>query len=538
MKKITWIIVSVLISGFIVSCSENPEKINVLKVSDKNYNGHSQDYFEKALKDNSRSLRYEHWNERYVNGEGIFATLSREQDSILLINKTRKVTDKIKLPFSYNVPVHSIYFHNYDSIFVFIDRDLKVQVKKQRDVSWPDFILIDSSGTVINKYTLDSVPHIYNGQLEPMIFKRKWITTQNMIKHNLLYIPYSIYRPHMDDENLLDMDMRLMCEFDLKNKSYRMLDIQIPDRDIGKKFHRRVIEGYLDFFIHSDKIYYSFFHSSDIYQYDLTKGKGSFVKAFNDVPFENVVIGENDTNNYHYSHFFAPIYSEQKNVFVRTISVTNYKNFKHFKVSQLFDDDFDLIGYHFEDSIYSNIDVGPNGQLIIRNKETEKVYIVNEWEEVYNAGINYVEKNILQLKQIDKKPNISKISYQKRIARYLEELELLKNKEDKIVLISSDIACANCFDFLFTKISDQETNNFKYVVYGDDIEFIHQLIDNYEISAGNNLIIDSNKQYKTYIKEKEYKINPFVEVHKDNTIDIIKYETLNISNEFEAFISE
>ncbi|MFW5983333.1 MAG: hypothetical protein ACOCQ4_02440 [bacterium] len=539
MKKVIWLIaVTVSLSVFYMSCSEKDENITVLKSSKKTYTGNSQNYYKKALISNSRSFRLEHLNERYVDGERIYATLNKEQDSILVINKTSKETDKIKLPFKYQVPVHSIYFHNYDSIFVFLERSAKVKVKKSKGVSWDDFILIDSSGTVIDKYTLDSVPHIYNGQLEPMIFKRKWKTTQNMIKQDKLYIPYSIYRPGMDKEKLLDLDLKLMCEFDLNNKSYRMLDIQIPDKDVGKKFRKRLIEGYLDFFIHKDKIYYSFFHSPDIYQYDLTRGKGSMVKTFEDLPFQNIVIEVNDSNKYHYSHFFAPVYSDQKNVFVREISVRDYKNFTSFKVSQLLDDDFNLIGYHFEDSIFSNINVGPNGNLITRNKETEKFYIVNELEKLENAGVNYVEEKILEPKQIDKKPKINKMPYKQRIKGYLEDLDLLEHKEDKIALISTSIVCVNCIDFLFSTYHNQKTKNFKYVIYGDDMEFIHTLLDNYGISAGNNIIIDSNKIFKAYIKEKEYKVNPFVDVHKDNTIDITKYETQNIKNEFEVFISE
>src|SRR6056297_1229436 len=124
MKKIIWVIViTILASVFCISCSENKVKITVLKTNKKTCTGHSQDYYKKALKNNSRSLRLRHWNERYVKGERIYATLNRKKDSIIVINKTKKATTKIKFPFRYKVPVHSIYFHNYDSIFVFIDRN-------------------------------------------------------------------------------------------------------------------------------------------------------------------------------------------------------------------------------------------------------------------------------------------------------------------------------------------------------------------------------------------------------------------------------
>lgn len=524
------------ITLIISSCNKKADNFKIITITERVSINNSDNFIQEALGSNSYSMRYEHFNERYVKGQHIMATLNIHNDSILIINNTTKNLNKIKLPFKYNVPVGSIYFHNYDSIFVFIDRESKIKARDY-DVFWDDFILIDSAGKVNDRYNLDSVRFIYNGQLDPMIFKRKWITTQNMIRNEKLYIPFSLYRPSISNVKLGNLDISLLCEYDLKTKKVKMLDVKVPDSDIGIKYLEKVVDNSLDYYIHGNSIYYSFFYSSSIYRYDIFDKEVEKLNSYPEFPFNNVIIGKNDSLGQYETHFFSPVYSSENDIFVREISVNNYKDFERFKVSQMLDSEFRLIGYHFEDSLYSNIKVGPFGNLLVLNKATRDYFIVKDFNVVNKINKKEVEGKILDKKITEKDYRNERGSYTQRVNDYLDSLGLLRNgKDKKIILISTNIVCSDCIDHLFSKYKELSNKDFVYVLFGSDIDFIEKILHNYRIDVDDkHIYIDKSKTYSNYLREKEYNLNSFVNITKDS-IQVIKYDIKNIEDQFDSFL--
>ena len=112
------------IALIISSCNDDNDNFKIITITEKAPTSNSDNFIKETLDNNPYSMRYEHFNERYVKGEHIMATLNILNDSILIINNTTKNLDKTKLPFNYSVPVGSIYFHNYDSIFLLQIRPL------------------------------------------------------------------------------------------------------------------------------------------------------------------------------------------------------------------------------------------------------------------------------------------------------------------------------------------------------------------------------------------------------------------------------
>ncbi|MFW6247476.1 MAG: hypothetical protein ACOC22_04890 [bacterium] len=480
------------------------------------------------------SLRYEHLNQRVVNGNKITATLTRKGDSILVINSTLRQVNFIKLPLNDPSIVSTMYFHNYDSIFIFFDREYLANFKNDGESTIKeDFILIDSTSKIINKYSLDSVPYIYNGQLEPMMFKTRWATDQNWIKDGMLYIPFSIYSPELSEKEVVDHDFKFLCQYNLKNKEYHMIDIGVPAADVGKKYKKRVINNSIHFSIDKHYINYSYFHSSTIYRYNLKNGE-IIHKEFDDFPFNNIELSsEVNDDSIHSSDFFAPVYCEKQNLYIRKIDVTNYKDYKFFNVSQILDSDFNLLGYNFSSDKYSNISIHPSGNLVVKNNQNYLLYFVDSLI-FKNFSINYLEDKILIKKKRRKIVHPSEsLSYSDRIEQYIKNLNISDKK--KFVLISSSHSCSSCLDYLLTKHENSiERNDLIYVIFGEDKTFIEALLKNYGISDSAGIIADTHI-YREYIKEDEYHKNPFVLINEENEYKVFSYKFNEIKYAFEQF---
>lgn len=167
------------------------------------------------------------------NGKRINLHINQSNDSLYIFNASDGIDTRLKLPFKISMPVRGLYFHNYDSIFVFFDREFVVKMRNFGN-EMDDFIIIDSSANVNGRYVLDDIPHIYNGQLDPMIFYSRASFSGSMIIGNILYIPFAIYRPDVENISLMNLHLKLLCAYNLDRKEIKMMNVEFPMQDIGK----------------------------------------------------------------------------------------------------------------------------------------------------------------------------------------------------------------------------------------------------------------------------------------------------------------
>lgn len=298
-----------------------------------------------------------------LNNEYIFANILRSGDTLSIFNASTNNINSIYIPNSFYI--EHLYFHNYDSIFLFFERQI-VFSQQMKGQKMADFYLTDTTGVIKELFSLDSVPYIYKGSYDTMIYLRRYPFEGNKIIDNILYLPFSIYNPSISDSLLRTLKMRLLCAYDIENKKVKMLNINMPDKEIGTLFNEDVFKSGFDFLILNDSILiYSFDYSSDLFNYNINKDTINFVKKFPNF-FENI---PNPTRECHYTHYSKMKFSSIENVFIRDLSIYDFENFEDFQISQILDENFNLVGYFVEDSIYEYMDVNANGELVVLNKK-------------------------------------------------------------------------------------------------------------------------------------------------------------------------
>lgn len=539
------IICLILIFSFICSCSPKQEKkqytmpIIIPKIHGNVIDSSTYNHFQynKAV---YTSMMFNHTSIKDYKNERIYTHLNQSGDSIYVYNSKRKKETRIKLPFKFNMPISLMYFHNYDSIFIFFEREFKVELKNH-DKIIDDFVMIDSSGKVINQYSLDNVPDIYNGQINPMIYLIRWENHGNMISGNTLFIPFAIYLPLTKDVRLKNIKMELLCAYDLAKKKPKMLKIQFPTKDIGKTYKEIVkmsINNYS--IINSTKILYSFMYSSEIYRYDLEKDTSYMISSFSDFFFNNAK--EDDTLSFsHNTDFMCPIYSKKRNVFLRLISVSNYKNYKKFFITQILDKNLNLIGYVFEDSVWTSPHLGCSGDIIVYNKTNEFLSHKIEIEDIQNFTIEEIENSFLIQKPISKNQaafvlDFNRISLETRLQLYLQDMAVEENS--KIVMISTDILCGNCIDFLMQELQNNQTRfkqkNIKYLFYGKNITSAVSIISAYRVKR-DFFLIDDKQSYPSFFAKDEMTAYSLINYNAAK-LELIQTDYSNLHEDFSRFV--
>ncbi len=524
----------IFISAFLTSCIKGHETNKIPLVEYFKTGKTDSSFFKQQLivKNNPYYLSGETMMFSSFQGKKLFAYLSRQKAKIIILSDT--LLTKVKIPFLKDIPVVSIYFHNYDSVFVFFDREFVVK-NSGHNRQFSDFILIDTTGKIIDRYSLNDVPYIYKGSLNPMIVLRKLSVWHKRIRGRHFYLPFLIYRPSISDSLLGKYSIKLVCDYDLSRHSVRMLGIKIPSKDIGKTFNDGVLTNTVDVYIESDtSLLYSFVYSSDIYRYSLARGKSILIKSFPDFPFNN-----NDKSKFA-ARFMAPEYSGKRKVYLRKIYIRKMKGKNDFAMSQILDKNFNLIGYSMPDSAYDAIVMNAKGDLILK-AHNQKVYSIVKLKGQRPVDFSFVEKRLPDNQNIGKTftsvfIDKNKTDYDIRVQLYLNQL--FGDSVKKVVMINTSVYCAECISFLVKKLKNNQEellqNNIVYLFYGEDVESAKKILEKYDVLSYRSIRFD-NYKYKNYLKHSELSANPFVVIGKNKT-KIFTYEPQYIEKVFNDFM--
>ena len=254
---------------YIISCltgcsiDSSSDKLNIL-IPERNFSDSTEYRQSKYYRENPVSIMWDNLAFCDYNGKRVNLHINQNNDSLYIYNATDDIDTRLKLPFKISMPIKGLHFHNYDSIFVFFDREFVVKMRNFGN-EIDDFIIIDSSANVNGRFLLDEVPYIYNGQMDPMIFFSRASFSGSMIVGEVLYIPFGIYKPNIADLSLKELNIRLLCSYNLRTNEIKMLNVKLPIQDIGKKFNKGVRTNTFDYYIlDNNTMYISFLYSSDI----------------------------------------------------------------------------------------------------------------------------------------------------------------------------------------------------------------------------------------------------------------------------------
>lgn len=467
-----------------------------------------------------------------VNYEFIYASLLRSGDSVSIINTNTNHITFVKINDS--EIVDHIYFYNYDSIFVFLDRDVVIYHRANNN-KIADFYMIDTLGEIKGLYSLDSVPYIYHDTKDTMIFLRRFRLEDSKIKNNIFYIPFSLYKPHLNDSVLASLNIELLCAFDLQNKKVKMLNIKMPDNIIGTNFSKNSVTNGFDFiFINDTTMLYSYDFSSDIYKFNIKTDSSELIKSFPDFPFNNI---PNPKEECFSSRFGKLKFSPLENVFYRDIFVRNFENYKDFNLTQVLDDQLNLVGYYIENSSYCCLERNGYGEFVLLNVKKNYFGSVVKIGSIKLVPFGELVNNYLPKKPIETQNvvffNDPTLSENQIIDTYISEFKIPKNS--KVVIFKFD-NCGYATDYLIKQMAKtNDKNPIYYIVYGENCGSIITFLESMKITNMDYIKFDLKNIYKGYIKD-DIRNQVLLVKNKKNKFKMVKSNNTTLYKEFKHFM--
>jgi len=428
-----------------------------------------------------------------VNDSLFFVALNTGSDTLFVYNHETYQVRVIELKETPCYPINHIYYHNHDSIFIFYRRDF---IYKHTDNQF-DFVLINSKGEVLNTYSLNQLPYIYKGNINYMIeYALQDIKENRIIDENLL-VPLGIYSPTIYDSNFVKFNPRLLCLYNLANKTLKMLNVKFPTQDIGKKFHPDTYYSFIKLCYDKNQNLIVFFsHSNYLYQYDFDLDTMLMIQCVYDNTFHNIDMASRKSNeNYMDIRFEKPEWYNNEKCYIRRLSIWNYKDYMPTLILDVMDSNFNHIAYMFDNKNYKTPFL-LNDKLIAINKNNNLPYLVLPKNIPKKISWQEYEENHLTKVLVNTKNKIL-------INEYLKKLHISKNS--LVVIINLNYPCGNCLKFLMSEmknnLKDYKKNHIYYILYDNNptSKFAESLIKNHGLSK-DNIIIDKELLQRVYEK--------------------------------------
>lgn len=441
-----------------------------------------------------RNLMLPFHTENIINNEKIEARFYTTKDTLSIFNTKSLLQTKVNI--EGGIYLSHVYLYNYDSIFIFFDREFVYQMRTKK-TKMADFAIIDTLGHIKGTFSLDSVPYIYNGSNNPMVMLTGSNLKGNLIVNNILYLPFSIYLPDITSSEYDSLTMKLLCAFNLKENKLKMLDIQIPKNYIGKYFNEHLTKNGFDFKLLNDStIIYSFNYSSDIFLYHINTDSSELVGSYPDFYFNNIV---NPESKVYCTNFYAPEYIPKQHVYSRLIYVREF-NDMDISFLQILDENFKIVGYSFGDSVWSKMYVNVNGQFISYNLNENFLGKEVIFGPIITCSLTDIINNLgnktKHIKYVQKISLPDDLTLKEKMEIYLSMLNVPNNS--KVIILSGEIVCGNVLNFLLEQKknhrNEYDLKNIIYLFYNTN----ESIVDNYMkpyLLDNQGIIIDNQGLY-------------------------------------------
>ena len=525
MMKLIILYVIPIILSINACCFKKIEK-SISTLTFKVLNENQDDmYFKSFSNSYNFSMWYMHSCYQKINDTLYFVVLSSNYDTLYIYNYRSYETKKIVLDSIPPFPIHSIYYHNHDSIFVFYNRRY---IYNKTDNEF-DFILVNGNGDVINTYSIDKIPDIHQGlyynTIEPAGADQ--INENRIINGNLILV-FSIVSPNVEDTEFIDFNPKLLCLYNLSNKTFKMLNVKFPINVVGKRYDKKCFPGILNFAYDKDQniiIYFPF--STRLYRYDFSLDSLFLINCKYDYTFENIdstawVKGR----NYMSTQFREPKWDSRNHCYLRSIVILPSKIYEYNSILQVMDSNFNHIAYVLNTKDYNTISYKDN-KFIAINKFNKLPYNIQLDDKVQRIKWKEFETNHLTKKQTGAGKPIT-------LAEYLMKLQIPDNS--LVVIINLNYPCGHCLERLFTKMkenrADYEKANVYYVIYDNNTNnFSETLKKRYELSDSKFIKIDKEllgrvRFFDESITDQRYRIIDYQIEKKKITVIPCTFEQL------------
>jgi len=475
------------------------------------------------------SMWADHKCHNKINDTLFYAALSSDLDTLFVFNFETYQVKTIALNKTPPYSIDHIYYHNHDSIFIIYKR---VFIYNHTDNQF-DLILINSEGDVVNTYSLNQMPYIYKGNIDYMIEYAFQDIKENRIINGNLLIPLGIYSPPVYDTNFIKFNPKLLCSYNLANKSLKMLNVKFPTQDIGKNFHPDCDHSFIKICYDKNHNLIVFFpYSNHLYRYDFDLDTMFLIQCVYDNTFQNIDFASRKKDEYYMDiRFSNPEWYDRENCYIRRLSILNYKNYVNTLIIEVMDSNFNHIAYMFDNKNYKT-PFYSNNKLLAFNKHNDLPYLVTPKKTLKTISWQEYEENHFTQKFLSSKRKIS-------IIQYLKKKHIPKNA--LVVVINLRYPCGSCLKYLMSEMKNNleayKKNKIYYILYDNNptSNFAESIIKNYGLPK-DNIIIDKNLLNNVY---EEYEIDYHYRlIEYGNSIKVEKYTFEEFVPIFEKKVEE
>ncbi len=452
---------------------------------------------------------------REINGKVIFAGISIGYDSVIIYEPAINKRKAFRLPFKGKLPLALLYFHNYDSVFVFMDRLYTKRLKNDYGIEIADFYLINGEGKIKNSYYFDSVPNIDNPLDSNRLMLNKAFVPSVMIRKNKIYLPFHFYKP---DEIYKNFKTKLLCEYDLKTKKLRMLDIYVEPNYFISDTRLNPIMTMNYIFLNDTEIIYFFSHIPMLFKYNLKTGKSEKLNSEADFPY---FVNKASNIKIEYRQLK---YAEKDHIFMRNVVMENIINHKKAYFDEYFNSNFELMGF--------SVSVQPNSPNIYVSKGylSERKDSIGGYKCVYHVMVSGSKKismqdwdSIFNLNTFSQKTDNSKFIFRQplplRVLLYANSMGVEDN--ERIVCINIDHSCSSTISFLIKTLNNPVFNanekKLGILIYSEDTMLL-SMTEKKFIKINKWFIYDKKRLFKNYLNDNEFD-KQFVFIKQKNGLE-------------------
>ena len=473
----------VVLTGLFISCKSQSEKVVLFDFVPDSLSKEQQQY-EAYLDTAHLSIWYMHKMGQNVGDTFFHISLDKKQQMVYVYNFLSAQVRFVSLKQLSKIPIYSIYYHNHDSVFIFYDRPTVYKHKIDTD-----FVLIDSHGDIMDAYSLNNVPYIYNGTYYNSLYYSDDKMKCRIINGKII-IPFAMFRPQVFHPEKDFKLLPLLALYDLENHTCRMLDITYPKKDEGKCYERRLMPTnvHTDWYgMKKEKLLVSFPYTPNLYLYDITTDS-LYSAGGGECVFQNTDSASMKKGmDYDAYYFYMPVWCESSRCYAR--SIRKYHNGKPEKTLfvQLLDSNLRSLGYlcendHFYTPYYSN------GSWRAKSKDDNLIYEVSLSGKTVICPVDEFMKKY--------KPAATVLPDGKiPVNVFFANIGIPIKKDNIILIINMNYPCGHCLEYLLGEMRQHQKEYEEHGVYFVLLEragenYADILLRQYGLESAANVMVD------------------------------------------------
>lgn len=455
------------------------------------------------------SIWANHHYYRTISDTTFFVLLSKESDSLFVINMERFSVRNVplnSLKGKENNGIWAFYYHNHDSIFVFIDRYFILNNTINTGQKYNDIILLNGRGERINEYSLDSMPDIYNGTMYKKHYPWDQYIDERMFAGGILVD--AIYKkPHVSECDFAELDPKILGLYDLKSRKIRMLNVRYPQEVVGNNYN--VQPNLLIKKKNDNELLIGFATLPYVYNYNISKDTMTLIQADYDLHFINVDSASMKKGKDYVSICYKnPIWCPANSFYCRNLYVRYCKGYNSGNnFIEILDSNFNHVGYVSGNKAFS-VECSKKGKIYAYEKKTGNQYSI-----LLKNNKKRVDKTKFLQGFMEKIPPLEK--EQISTIRYLEIMHIPDSS--LTVIINLKYPCGECLEQLLTFYKKNQTtmeSNRMYFIFYDPYKtnLTKELLKRYGLKNAPNILEDNKllQKVNTMIPDMEFQNSQYI----------------------------